>query len=137
MGDNGLPVKSPACAYVGSNPTPATHNCRSGPVCGPGLMQLWATRVPGDSRRAWILAITEGEYPPGGTAVRLVHIDSGAPKIALGSPVLELAEPSVRRAVCSLIARVCSAAETLLPAHGRIWHAGMIFSQKSLMHASK
>src|SRR5438128_9608125 len=38
MGDNGLPVKSPACAYVGSNPTPATHNPRSGPVRGPGLM---------------------------------------------------------------------------------------------------
>ena len=37
---NGLPVKSPACAYVGSNPTPATHNPRSGPVCGPGLMRV-------------------------------------------------------------------------------------------------
>jgi hypothetical protein len=31
-------VKPPACAYVGSNPAPATHNPRSGPVCGPGLM---------------------------------------------------------------------------------------------------
>ena len=38
--------------------------------------QLWATSVPGDSRRAWTLAITEGEYPPGGTAVRLAHIDA-------------------------------------------------------------
>jgi hypothetical protein len=37
MGDNGLPVKSPACAYVGSNPTPATQNRRSGPVRAPGL----------------------------------------------------------------------------------------------------
>ncbi len=36
--EGGPSVKSPACAYVGSNPTPATHNPRSGPVCGPGLM---------------------------------------------------------------------------------------------------
>jgi hypothetical protein len=36
-GEEGPSVKSPACAYVGSNPTPATHNPRSGPVCGPGL----------------------------------------------------------------------------------------------------
>jgi hypothetical protein len=35
-----FPVKSPACAYVGSNPTPATHNPRSGPVCGPGLRHV-------------------------------------------------------------------------------------------------
>jgi hypothetical protein len=74
MGRDGLPVKPPACAYVGSNPTPATHYCRSGPVCGPGLMcvrgrfrgpfpvpvgQLWARsgqvsdlrwRCPGSAR---------------------------------------------------------------------------------------
>ena len=97
MGKNGLPVKSPACAYVGSNPTPATHNRRSGPVCGPGLMhvrerfqgpcpvsvgQLRATSVPGDRHRAGTLAITEGENPPGGTAVRLAHID--APMLVKG-----------------------------------------------------
>jgi len=35
--EGGPSVKSPTRAYVGSNPTPATHNPRSGPVCGPGL----------------------------------------------------------------------------------------------------
>jgi hypothetical protein len=35
--EGGPSVKPSACAYVGSNPTPATHNPRSGPVCGPGL----------------------------------------------------------------------------------------------------
>ncbi len=37
MGRDRLAVKPPACAYVDSNPTPATHNPRSGPVCGLGL----------------------------------------------------------------------------------------------------
>ncbi len=62
--------------------------------------QLWATSVPGDSRRAWTLAITEGEYPPGGTAVRLVHIaDSARLAVATDRPC------TTRRMSCSVPAK--------------------------------
>ena len=43
-----------------------------------------------------------------------------------GHTLLELSELPVRRAVRRLIAQVRSAAETFLPAHGRIWRGGVI-----------